>query len=125
MVHLLLKKPVLSWVIQDDPPESKGESTGTIEKRVRLISTARFATNKNKTGEKVLVKIDDQKLIEMIATQVKCQLEKQQSHDIGYQTKFDCGQYNISTSSKLSAISVIIAPPTSYCCACRSGITCT
>ena len=76
----LAGKTSVKLVIQDDPPQSKGESTGPFEKPVRLISTARYATDKKKTGEKVLVKIDDQKLIEMIATQVKCQLEKQQSN---------------------------------------------
>ena len=80
----LAGKTSVKLVIQNDPPQSKGESTGPFEKPVRLISTARFARDKTN----VLFKVDEKKMIEMIATRVNC--VKQQSH-----AKDDSHQTNI------------------------------
>ena len=88
----LAGKTSVKLVIQNDPPQSKGESTGTIENPVRLISTARFATDKTNAGEDVLFKVDEKKLIEMIATRVNSL--KQQSSDISH-AKDDSHQTNI------------------------------
>ena len=100
-------KTSVKLILEGEPPQSKQNSTGIMENPVRLIATSRFVATGKEANEKVIEKVNNKKLIKMIAAHIR-QLKKQKSTQVSPTKHHDSQKESATPSSSETSIHPLV-----------------